>query len=184
MPIRSPPPGSAGLRVPDVKTDPRIDAAVDAALLRSGLEVLDVELPDWREALRAGAAILGAEAAQSNARLLADPVTRGKLGTPGAGQARGRGGGDRRTAPAGPALPAAWRLAIADLLRTVHLLVLPTVPLYPPPLADAGTHQNQYTRLTMPFNLAGPALALPVPSDTGCRPACSSSGRPAEKACS
>src|ERR1039457_7100746 len=46
------------LRLPDVVTDARIDAAVDAALIRSGLDVLDVELPDWLEALRAGGAIL------------------------------------------------------------------------------------------------------------------------------
>ncbi len=154
------------LRPPDVVTDPRIDAAVDAALARSGLDVLDVELPDWLEALRAGGAILLAEASQSNARLLADPVTRDKLGP----QVRTRL--EDGTAVTAEQLRQArryqqtWRARVADLLRTVPLLVLPTAPLYPPPLADAGTHQRQYTQLTMPFNLAGvPALALPVPSE-------------------
>ncbi|MDX6393839.1 MAG: amidase [Streptosporangiaceae bacterium] len=154
------------LRPPDVVTDPRIDAAVDAALARSGLDVLEVELPDWLEALRAGGAILLAEAAQSNARLLADPVTRDKLGP------RVRARLEDGTAVTAEQLRQArryqqtWRACVADLLRTVALLVLPTAPLYPPPLADAGMHQRQYTQLTMPFNLAGlPALALPVPSE-------------------
>ena len=152
------------LRLPDVVTDARIDAAVDAALIRSGLDVLDVELPDWLEALRAGSAILVAEAAQSNARLLADPVTRDKLGP------RVRARLDEGAAVTAEQLRQArgyqqtWRASVADLLRTVQLLALPTVPLYPPPLADAGTHQ--YTQFTLPFNLAGlPALALPVPSE-------------------
>jgi len=154
------------LRLPDVETDPRIDAAVDAALIRSGLDVLDVELPDWQQALRAGGAILVAEAAQSNARLLADPVTRDKLGP----QVRARL--DEGAAVTAEQLRQArgyqqtWRASVADLLRTVQLLALPTAPLYPPPLADAVTHQHQYTQFTMPFNLAGlPALALPVPSE-------------------
>jgi amidase len=152
------------LRLPDVVTDARIDAAVDAALIRSGLDVLDVELPDWLEALRAGSAILVAEAAQSNARLLADPVTRDKLGP------RVRARLDEGAAVTAEQLRQArayqqtWRASVADLLRTVQLLALPTVPLYPPPLADAGAHQ--YTQFTLPFNLAGlPALALPVPSE-------------------
>jgi amidase len=152
------------LRLPDVATDARIDAAVDAALNRSGLDVLDVELPGWLEALRAGAAILVAEAAQSNARLLADPVARGKLGP------RVRARLDEGAAVTAEQLRQArlyqqiWRASVADLLRTVQLLALPTVPLYPPPLADAGT--PRYTQFTMPFNLAGlPALALPVPSE-------------------
>ncbi len=152
------------LRPPDVVTDARIDAAVDAALIRSGLDVVDVALPDWPVALRAGATILVAEAAQSNARLLADPVTRAKLGP------RVRARLEEGMAVTAEQLRQArlyqqtWRASVAALLRTVHLLALPTVPIYPPPLADTGTHR--YTPLTMPFNLAGlPALALPVPSE-------------------
>jgi amidase len=52
---------------------------------------------------------------------------------------------------------------MAKALSEVDLLVLPTVPFYPPLLADArGVH---YTTFTNPVNLAGfPAVALPVPS--------------------
>ena len=169
------------LRPPDVVTDTRIDAAVDAALIRSGLDVVNVALPDWRVALRAGATILVAEAAQSNAGLLADPVTRAKLGP------RVRARLEEGMAVTAEQLRQArlyretWRASVAGLLRTVQLLALPTAPIYPPPLADTGTHR--YTPLTMPFNLAGlPALALPVPSSTGCRPACNSPA--AAKRCS
>jgi amidase len=151
------------LRLPDVLTDARIDDAVDAALTNSGLDVVDVALPDWPEALRAGNAILVTEAAQSNARLLADPAARAKLGP----RVRARLG-------QGEAMPAdtvrqarlfqqTWRAAVAELLQTVQLLALPTVPFYPPALDD--TSQHNFTLCTLPFNLAGlPGLALPVPS--------------------
>lgn len=161
----SPPATRVGrLRPPDVVTDSRIDDAVDAALARSGLEVVDVVLPAWREALRAGNAILTAEAAQADGRLLADPAARDKLGP----RVRAR-------LDEGAAVPAerlrqarlfqeGWRAAVADLFGAVHLLALPTVPFYPPSLADADKYP--YTQATLPFNLAGvPALALPVPSE-------------------
>jgi Asp-tRNA(Asn)/Glu-tRNA(Gln) amidotransferase A subunit family amidase len=52
---------------------------------------------------------------------------------------------------------------MAAVLRDVDLLVLPTVPFFPPPLTKArGPH---YTAFTNPVNLAGfPALALPAPT--------------------
>jgi amidase len=152
------------LRLPDIPTDPRIDAAVDAALTNSGLDVVDVALPDWPAALRAGNAILVTEAAQSNARLLADPATRAKLGP----RVRARLG-EGEVMPADAVRQArlfqpAWRAAIAELLETVQLLALPTVPFYPPALDDTSTHN--FTQCTMPFNLAGlPGLALPIPSE-------------------
>jgi amidase len=152
------------LRPAQVPADPRIDRAVDAALARSGLEVAEAVLPDWPEALRAGNTILVAEAAQANARLLADPVARGKLGA----RVRARLA-EGAEIPAGRLARARqfrqdWQAAVDALFQAVDLLALPTVPFYPPPLADADRHR--YTSCTMPFNLAGlPALALPVPSE-------------------
>ena len=56
-----------------------------------------------------------------------------------------------------------WRAAVAAALSAVDLLVLPTVPFFPPLLADADG--PRYTAFTMPVNMAGfPALALPVPT--------------------
>jgi amidase len=149
------------LRIADV--DPRIDAAVDSALAASGLEVAEVALPGWRDALRAGGAILDAEAAEANAGLLADPVARDKLSA----EVRARLT-DAATVTAQQVREARefqrdWRAAVASLLDQVQLLALPTVPFFPPPLSEASG--PRYTYCTLPFNLAGvPALALPVPS--------------------
>jgi len=60
--------------------DPVIDAAVDAALARCGVEVIDVELPGWDLAGRTSDVIIDAEAVISNRVLLADPARRDLLG--------------------------------------------------------------------------------------------------------
>ncbi len=162
-----PPAGRVGrLRPPDVRVDPRIDAAVDAALDRSGLNVTDVALPRWRDALRAGNAIIFAEAAAADGYLLAAPATRAKIGAQ-----------VREWLAMGADIPAdrlrqarlfqqSWRAAVAELLQLVQVLALPTVPIYPPPLGEAAkAAERHYIACTLPANLAGvPALALPVPS--------------------
>jgi len=160
------PAGHVGrLRPPDVRVDPRIDAAVDAALDRSGLEVTDVALPGWRDALRAGSTIIFAEAAAVDGHLLAAPATRAKIGTQ-----------VRDWLANGAEIPAdrlrqarlfqeGWRAAVAELLRRVQVIALPTAPIYPPPLGEARVAERHYIDCTLPANLAGvPALALPVPS--------------------
>jgi amidase len=151
------------LRPPAEGADPEIDAAIDAALHRSGLEIVDVRLPDWPIALAHTYALLDNEAAVANAALLADPASDGKISA-----------AVRARLELGAAVPAeqvrvarefrpAWRARLAALLDSVDALVLPTVAFFPPPLAEAGQHN--FTQLTAPINLAGlPALALPVPS--------------------
>ncbi len=151
------------LRPPAEGADPEIDAAIDAALNRSGLEIIDVPLPDWPTALAHAYKVLDNEAAVSNAALLADPASDGKISA-----------AVRTRLESGAAIPAeqvriarefrpSWRAQLAVLLDSVDVLVLPTVAFFPPPLADAGQHN--FTQLTAPINLAGlPALALPVPS--------------------
>lgn len=158
------PAGRVGrIRPADIAVDPVIDEAVDAALARSGLEVAEVALPGWHEARRAGGAIIDFEAAEGNRLLLTDPAHRGKLSAPvlarleiGAAIAAGQLQQAR-------AFQESWRGALNSLLRDVALLVLPTVPFFPPPLAEADG--PAYTAYTMPVNLSGfPALALPVPT--------------------
>ncbi|HTZ93918.1 MAG TPA: amidase [Streptosporangiaceae bacterium] len=153
----------ARIRPAGIDVDPAIDAAVDAALARSGVTVTETSLPGWLAARDVSGAIIDAEAAECNRALLADPVRRDLLGA----EVRGRlEGGTSITADELAVARAAqpdWRAEMANALGEVDLLVLPTVPFYPPMLADA--HGIHYTAFTNPVNLAGfPALALPVPS--------------------
>jgi amidase len=146
------------LRPEQVSVDPQIDAAIDAALARSGLEVTEVTLPGWQDALRAGRRIMVAEAALSDAHLLADPVAAAKISpavrirfaaaaTVGPEQLHHASRSRER-----------WRATVAAVFSQVQLLALPTVRFFPPPLEDAA---RSYHECTLPFNLAGfrPGLA-------------------------
>jgi amidase len=151
------------IRPAGVDVDPVIDAAVDTALARCGVEVIEVDLPGWGSARRTCDVIIDAEAAVSNRALLADPARRDLLTprvraslaeaqalTP-AQLLRARAGQER------------WRAAMTAALREVDLLALATVPFFPPRLEAAA--RRGYLALTSPVNLAGfPALALPVPA--------------------
>jgi amidase len=150
------------LRPAQVSVDPRIDAAVDAALARSGLEVTEVSLPGWQDALRAGRAIMVTEGARSDAHLLADPLAAAKISQ----QVRIRFAEADAVGPQqlrqARVCQQRWAAALAAVFTQVQLLALPTVRFFPPPLDDAARH---YHDCTLPFNLAGvPALSLPVPA--------------------
>jgi amidase len=156
------------IRLADVDVDPVIDAAVDAALARCGVEVIEVSLPGWGAARRTSDVIIDAEAAVSNRALLADPARRDLLSP------RVRAGLVEAQAVTSAQLLVAraeqerWRDAMAAALRGVDVLALATVPFFPPRLEDAVRHG--YLALTSPVNLAGfPALALPVPVPAGQR---------------
>ena len=151
------------IRLADVDVDPVIDAAVDAALARCGVEVIEVSLPGWGSARRTCDVIIDAEAAVSNRVLLADPARRDLLSP------RVRAGLGEAQAVTSAQLLAAraeqerWRAAMAAALRGVDVLALATVPFFPPRLEAAV--RPGYLALTSPVNLAGlPALALPVPT--------------------
>jgi len=146
-----------------VDVDSDIDAAVDAALAGSGLEVVDVDLPGWQAAREAVGLILDSEAAASNRMLLDDPARRDLIGAD--VRARLVQGAVITAAQLANAraFQSAWRAALTTALRDVDVLALPTVMFYPPLCSDAIGWQ--YTALTNPVNLSGfPALALPVPS--------------------
>src|SRR5207248_4404217 len=149
-----------------VRTDalPEIEHAVDDALRRSELEIVELDLPDWETANGAFATIILTESWQVDHHLMADQAEIGDdiagmlemaaLFMPNIDDAR-------RQADE-------WRTALFAFFERVELLALPTIPILPP-RADALVGDQtplviDITRHTGPFNLAGtPALALPVP---------------------
>ncbi len=75
----------------------------------------------------------------------------------------GPGGDGRAGAAPHASIQARWQSEWTALLSSVDAVVLPTLPVFPPPLAEANKHH--LSALTAPVNLAGlPALALPVPA--------------------
>jgi amidase len=143
------------------EADPRVDAAIDAALARSGLAVIELELPEWAAALGYTYLLMYAEAAAVNAALLADPASEGKIGAEVRARLTEAGAVTPEQAQQARAYQRAWQAEWAAVFGSVAAVVLPTIAYFPPPLAEAAQHH--FTQLTAPINLAGlPALALPV----------------------
>jgi amidase len=151
------------IRPAGVDVDPVIDAAVDAALARCGVQVIEVDLPGWGSARRTCDVITDAEAVVSNQALLADPARRDLLGP----RVRASLADAQAVTPAqllqARAWQERWRATMAAAMRETGLLALATVGFFPPRLEAAI--RPGYLALTSPVNLAGfPALALPVPT--------------------
>ncbi len=153
------------IRPAGFEVDPRIDAAVDDALARSGLDSTEIDLPGWLAARETCGVLLDFEAAKSNRVLLDDPARRALIGAGVLARLTAAQDVTSEDADGARARQHDWREALqAAVVRAGGLLALPTVPFYPPPLtAPPGLH---FTAFTNPVNLAGfPALALPVPSE-------------------
>jgi len=144
--------------------DPAIDAAVDAALARSGLPVTTIDLPGWPDAREACGVIIDAEAVESNRELLADPARRALLGANVHERLTGAEAVTPEQVADAQALVPRWQDALGAGLRAAGgVLALPTVPFFPPLVTHAGG--LHFTAFTNPVNLAGfPAIALPVAS--------------------
>jgi amidase len=157
------------IRLTETPTDPTIDAAVDAALLATGVAVLDITLPYWPQVHRAGLTVLLGEAWRGNRHLLENPTTanlvdprtaaRLRLGEPITDQELN----DARLVRTQTAKE------LARLFERFDVLALPTLTMMPPALADAST--APLTALTRFANLTGlPALSMPVPPSTKSQP--------------
>jgi amidase len=147
------------VRLP-IRVDPVVDRAVDDLLAASGLDVVDLVLPGWAAAARAGGLVLFGEAWLTDHALYE-------------ADAAGLGDETRDRLEQGRAIPAAdlaaaqaharaWRQELAAVFAGVELLALPTLPVLATrldePPADSRTPN-------VPVNLAGlPALALPAPT--------------------
>jgi hypothetical protein len=97
------------------------------------VEVIDVDLPGWSSARTTGDVITDAEAVVSNRALLADPARRDLLG------ARARANLTDAEAVTPTQLLQAragqdrWRATMAAAMGETGVLVLATVPFFPPP---------------------------------------------------
>jgi len=146
------------LRLPG--TDPTIDAAIDSALIESGIDMIEIELPGWDAAGAAAVTVLFGEALIVNDDLwrhhhhllgddLVERFTYAQSISPAElGEAR--------------ALRLLWRQELADVLGQVGVIALPTALSYP---SRIGEHAVAPNAACPPVNLAGiPAMSVPVPS--------------------
>jgi amidase len=160
------PAAAAAARVGRIRlpAEARIDDAVDRALAKAGLQVVDVEVPSWQTATAAAMTVLGAEAWQTHAGLWhqhareLSPDVSARLATVSSITAG--------EVAAAWTVAGAWSDELAGMFNQVELLALPTLAAAPPRLEDAA--QLSEIRYVAPFNLAGlPALALPVATAHG-----------------
>jgi amidase len=150
----------ARIRPTTIAADPAIDAAVDQALLQSGVAVVDVTIRGWDRAHQAGLMVLLGEAWLSDAFLLGDdndgvtPALRARLHT-----------GDSITETQlneARGLRDIMRADIISLFASFDALALPSMPMLAPTLEEASASPvTGYTRFA---NMTGlPALSVPVP---------------------
>lgn len=162
-PAITPPPR---LGVVPVDADPEVLAAVSAVLVRSGAAQRPAPLASFADAYEAGLAIIAAETFAAFGRYADDP----RMGA----DVRARLIAAGRIAPdalvAAEAVRVRFTAEVDAALADVDALVLPTLPILPPRLADAADSAAviPLTRLVRPFNLSGhPALTLPIASPSG-----------------
>ena len=164
-------PAGSSIRVGRLRvkgTDPQIDAAIDAALAKTGFQVIQLDenfARKWEEAKRDGTVVAASGAWISGKKYQFAPgvslrskvvILNGQINY----ATKYRGALARR---------AAWQAELARVLKQVDVIALPTLqrpPSYIPPAPDAGLLEAQVLQLqnTVPVNYAGnPALAVPVP---------------------
>lgn len=144
--------------------DPRIDAAVDAALAETEWEVVDVSLPEWLEVTGAAGILLVVEAWDSDSWLVDKAESR--IGPDVVARLRLGHAIDDSATESARAAQRRWQGRLGELFAQVDLLATPTLTVFPPPLGEGD--DLLISRCTLPVNLAGvPALSLPVPSSTG-----------------
>lgn len=143
-----------------VPLEPAVEAALEAALAATGLEVIDVEASWWDDLQQRCLEVLLHEAWEADRHLvevdgsLVQPATLDRL------LAGSRI--DAAVADRGRARRAAGLAELAPMLTRVDALALPSIPVLPPTLADGPT--APLGACTRPGNLLGlPALSLPIP---------------------
>jgi len=142
-----------------VPADAAIDAAVDAALGRTGWSVERVHVPWWDDAVRVATTILLAEGGAAHRHLLArsNEISAAALSVISRGAAL-----DAADLASARSTWAHHDDRFRALLDRYDALALPVLAGAPP---RVGQHEKvPVTRFTVPMNAAGlPALALPIP---------------------
>jgi amidase len=144
------------VRVPGV--DPTIDVAVDRALAEAELEVVEVELPSWDDALEAALRVGLSEAARNHGAMIdREPELVGELSA--AAILHGRELSAHEAAAR--YFQRTWEAELRAAFDQAELLAWPTLAAFAPALADFRSIDSICR--TMELNLAGvPALAQPV----------------------
>jgi amidase len=141
--------------------DLTIDAAIDAALLTAGWQVVDISLPEWDTEGWGASLILLAEAWESDRMLLATPQSIG----PGPAERllAGKNISPESITTAHRTVER-WRATMARVFEQVEMVALPTLCTAPLETDDDGDDTVLVTA-TLPVNVAGvPAVSLPVPT--------------------
>ena len=151
-------PAIGRVRLPDV--DPVIDAAVDAALAATEIDVVEVALPGWDAANDAGWAVMFHEYWVVDHHLLEED--RDGLGDDIVERMEQGRDVSSATYQAARAHRATWRAELAAAFDRAPVLAWPTIAMFPTRI-DGDVPNTRRTNL--PVNHAGhPSLALPVPT--------------------
>ncbi len=150
----------ARVRPTNITADPCVDAAIDAALLESGVAVVDIVIRGWNATHNAGLTVLLGEAWRSDSMLLDDsddgvsPALRARL-------ISGKAVTDEELAAA-RAVREAMRADLASIFAKFDAIALPSLPVLAPLLEEVATSPlSGFTRFA---NMTGlPALSVPVP---------------------
>jgi amidase len=163
-----PAPTPAKIRLGQVACDADlpVEAAFSEALVRSGAEIVPVALPGLGDAFAANIAIIGAETWAAFGHLTRSVAMGADV--------RERLLNASKVTPAqvadAEAVRRAFRAEVDAALEGVDALVLPTMPLFPPTIAEAADAAStlRLTALVRPFNLSGhPALSIPIEAPEG-----------------
>jgi amidase len=140
--------------------EPSIDESLDRALAAAGVEVRQVDLPEWTDVTIAAMTVLGWEAWQEHAALWESHAA--DLSPDVSLRLESSSLIGKEEVAAAWETARGWAATLDSLFRTVDLLALPTLAAGPPTIDDAEKLFEM--RYVSPFNLAGvPALAMPVP---------------------
>jgi amidase len=153
--------------------DPRIESAIDEALRQAGLEVVPLDVPDLHAADAQWVAVFLHELWVVDGPLMA--VNPGGIGDDVRGVIAAGANYSDDPIEARRQLKE-WRTKMIGLFDRVELLALPTMPIFPPTIAEALDERDevvgQMTHHTRIFNALGtPCTAQPVPTPGSAVPA-------------